>query len=55
MELDIEGAYADRAYFMERGQIRFDGPAGELRGRDDLLRSVFLEGAHSAVRVGTSR
>jgi ABC-type branched-subunit amino acid transport system ATPase component len=34
-----------RAYFIERGEIRFSGPAEDLRGRDDLLRSVFLTGA----------
>jgi ABC-type branched-subunit amino acid transport system ATPase component/predicted MFS family arabinose efflux permease len=33
------------AYFMEKGQMRFDGPADELLDRGDLLRSVFLEGA----------
>jgi branched-chain amino acid transport system ATP-binding protein len=36
---------ADRAYFMEKGEIRFEGPATDLLGRPDLLRSVFLEGA----------
>ncbi len=36
---------ADRAYFMERGRIRFSGPTSELLGRTDLLRSVFLSGA----------
>ena len=36
------------AYFMERGEIRFDGPSEELIGRDDLLRAVFLEGAGGA-------
>jgi ABC-type branched-subunit amino acid transport system ATPase component len=35
----------DHAYFMEKGEIRFDGPAQELLARDDLLRAVFLEGA----------
>jgi branched-chain amino acid transport system ATP-binding protein len=35
---------ATRAYFIERGEIRFSGPAEELRGRNDLLRSVFLRG-----------
>ena len=35
----------ERAYFLERGQVRFEGRADDLRGRDDLLRSVFLEGA----------
>ena len=36
---------AERAYFMERGTIRFSGPTSELLGRTDLLRSVFLAGA----------
>ncbi|HML00055.1 MAG TPA: ATP-binding cassette domain-containing protein [Acidimicrobiales bacterium] len=35
---------ADRAVFLERGQVRFTGPTAELIGRDDLLRSVFLAG-----------
>jgi ABC-type branched-subunit amino acid transport system ATPase component len=34
----------DHAYFMEKGEIRFDGAAQELLTRDDLLRAVFLEG-----------
>lgn len=34
----------EHAYFMEKGEIRFDGPSQELLGRDDLLRAVFLEG-----------
>ena len=33
---------AERAYFMERGEIRFSGPTAELLARPDLLRSVFL-------------
>lgn len=36
---------ADRAYFLERGEIRFSGGAAELLDRPDLLRSVFLAGA----------
>jgi ABC-type branched-subunit amino acid transport system ATPase component/MFS family permease len=36
---------AERAYFMERGTIRFDGPTKELLERPDLLRSVFLAAA----------
>ena len=34
---------AERAVFMERGQVRFSGATSELIGRDDLLRSVFLD------------
>jgi ABC-type branched-subunit amino acid transport system ATPase component/MFS family permease len=35
----------DHAYFMEKGEIRFDGRAADLLAREDLLRAVFLEGA----------
>ena len=37
----------DRAYFLERGRVRFDGPTAELAERGDLVRSVFLAGATS--------
>ncbi|MCU1460749.1 MAG: transporter related [Acidimicrobiales bacterium] len=33
---------ADHAFFLERGQVRFDGPTTELLARDDLLRPIFL-------------
>ena len=36
---------ADRAVFLERGQVRFSGPAADLLDRPDLLRSVFLGNA----------
>ena len=39
---------AHRAYFMEKGEVRFSGPTGELLERGDILRSVFLEGASKA-------
>jgi ABC-type branched-subunit amino acid transport system ATPase component len=42
--VNIALTLVDHAYFMEKGEIRFDGPARELLGRDDLLRAVFLEG-----------
>ena len=43
-QVDLALDVADRAYFLERGQVRFDGPAADLRGRTDLLRAVFLAG-----------
>ena len=43
---------ADRAIFLERGEVRFDGPAAELLERPDLLRAVFLG---SAASVDASR
>jgi ABC-type branched-subunit amino acid transport system ATPase component/predicted MFS family arabinose efflux permease len=36
---------AERAFFMEKGEVRFSGPTAELLERGDLLRSVFLEGS----------
>ncbi len=45
--LDVALSIADRAIFMEKGQVRFDGPARELAERDDLARAVFLGGARA--------
>jgi ABC-type branched-subunit amino acid transport system ATPase component/predicted MFS family arabinose efflux permease len=42
--LNVALALADRAVFMEKGEIRFDGPTRELAERDDLARAVFLGG-----------
>jgi branched-chain amino acid transport system ATP-binding protein len=39
---------AKRAYFMEKGEVRFTGPTEELLARPDILRAVFLEGAGAA-------
>ncbi|MEA3055931.1 MAG: branched-chain amino acid transport system ATP-binding protein livF, partial [Actinomycetota bacterium] len=38
----------DRAYFLEKGEVRYAGPSAGLVERDDLLRSVFLAGASVA-------
>jgi ABC-type branched-subunit amino acid transport system ATPase component/predicted MFS family arabinose efflux permease len=40
--LNVALAIADRAVFMEKGHVRFEGPAAELAERDDLARAVFL-------------
>jgi ABC-type branched-subunit amino acid transport system ATPase component/predicted MFS family arabinose efflux permease len=40
--LNIALSIADRAIFMEKGQVRFDGPAAQLAERDDLARAVFF-------------
>jgi ABC-type branched-subunit amino acid transport system ATPase component/predicted MFS family arabinose efflux permease len=42
--VNVALSIADRAIFMERGRVRFEGPASELLERDDLLRAVFLSG-----------
>ncbi len=36
---------AERAFFLERGEVRFDGLTTDLLKRDDLLRPVFLGAA----------
>ena len=40
--LNVALSVADRAVFMEKGQIRFSGSAQDLLARDDLARAVFL-------------
>lgn len=43
--VDLALDVSDRAYFLERGTVRFEGEASALRGRTDLLRAVLLAGA----------
>jgi branched-chain amino acid transport system ATP-binding protein len=45
--VNIALTLAQTAYFMEKGEIKFNGPTSELLSRPDILRSVFLEGASS--------
>ncbi len=45
---------AERAYFMERGTIRFSGPTADLLNRPDLLRSVFLTDISASVQQGAA-
>mgnify|MGYP001181703645 FL=1 len=40
--LNVALSVADRAIFLEKGQIRFEGSAQDLLERDDLARAVFL-------------
>jgi ABC-type branched-subunit amino acid transport system ATPase component len=46
--LNVAMAIADRAVFIEKGHVRFDGPTAELAARDDIARAVFLGGARAA-------
>ncbi|HEY2815210.1 MAG TPA: ATP-binding cassette domain-containing protein [Acidimicrobiales bacterium] len=43
---------AQRAVFLEKGEVRFDGPTAELLERPELLRAVFLEGAGPSRKDG---
>jgi branched-chain amino acid transport system ATP-binding protein len=38
-----------RAIFLEKGEVRFEGRTEDLLAREDVLRSVFLEGASAAL------
>lgn len=40
--LNVAMAIADRAVFLEKGRVRFEGPIADLVGRNDLARAVFL-------------
>ncbi|WP_420638832.1 MFS transporter [Candidatus Poriferisocius sp.] len=40
--LNVALAISDRAVFLEKGHVRFEGSARELAERDDLARAVFL-------------
>ena len=42
---------ASRAYFLEKGEVRFHGPTADLLERPDVLRSVFLRGAAERPRT----
>ncbi len=45
--INVALTLAETAYFMEKGEIRFNGPTAELLERPEILRSVFLQGAGS--------
>jgi ABC-type branched-subunit amino acid transport system ATPase component/predicted MFS family arabinose efflux permease len=40
--LNVALSIADRAVFLEKGQVRFEGNAHDLLERDDLVRAVFF-------------
>jgi ABC-type branched-subunit amino acid transport system ATPase component/MFS family permease len=52
--VDVALRVAETAYFMEKGEIRFQGPAQELTERPDLLRAVFLGRASAAALAAAS-
>jgi ABC-type branched-subunit amino acid transport system ATPase component len=40
--VNIAMSVAERAIFLERGQVRFEGATEDLEARDDLVRSIFF-------------
>ena len=56
--LNVALSVSDRAYFLEKGEVRFSGATADLLERDDIVRSVFLSRAGtgtSAVRGSPQR
>jgi branched-chain amino acid transport system permease protein len=49
--VDLALGIADRAYFLEKGEVRFAGPAAQLLDHPELVRAVFL-GASAARASG---
>jgi branched-chain amino acid transport system ATP-binding protein len=46
--VNVAISLAQRAIFLEKGEVRFDGPTAELLERPDVLRAVFLEGTNAS-------
>ena len=40
--LNIAAEICERAVFLEKGEVRFEGPTRDLISRDDIARAVFL-------------
>jgi ABC-type branched-subunit amino acid transport system ATPase component/predicted MFS family arabinose efflux permease len=43
--INVALTIAERAVFMEKGEVRFDGKVADLMRRPDLIRAVFMGGA----------
>ena len=52
--VNVAAMVAERAVFMEKGTVRFDGPITELLDRGDLLRPVFIDDGQVARPVATN-
>ena len=46
--LNIAATLCNRAIFLEKGEVRFEGATAELLERDDIARAVFLGGSGGA-------
>jgi branched-chain amino acid transport system ATP-binding protein len=48
--IDVALNVAQRAVFLEQGQVRYDGPTADLLDQPDLVRAVFLGRSGAATR-----
>lgn len=46
--LRLAASICSRAIFLDRGEVQYDGPAGDLQERPDLARAVFFSGSAPA-------
>ncbi len=46
---------ADKAVFMEKGEVRFEGATADLMKRPDILRAVYVKGTGSLTEGATAR
>ena len=53
--VNVAVTLAERAVFLEKGEVRFDGPTAGLLERPDVLRSVFLSSARSEAGAAEKR
>ena len=44
---------AERAVFMEKGEIKFDGPTADLLNRPDIMRAIYLKGSAGLIEGGS--
>jgi ABC-type branched-subunit amino acid transport system ATPase component len=49
--LNIAASLCERAVFLEKGQVRFEGPTARLLEDDEIARAVFLGGAGDRAAV----
>ena len=52
--LNIAAELCERAVFLEKGQVRFEGATQDLLARDDIARAVFLGSGSAAGREGST-
>jgi ABC-type branched-subunit amino acid transport system ATPase component/MFS family permease len=52
---NVAATIAERAVFLDKGRVEFDGPVEDLLRRPDLVRAIFMGGAASGGRMGRRR
>ena len=53
--VNIAITLAERAAFLEKGEVRFEGPTADLLDRPDILRAVFLKGPATRAASGVKK